>query len=247
MPTLKMKGDTRIMKVYKISNFSIINLRSFGSAPDSEIITSGGIRSYKGQEPRIKFLELFDKKMVCLEIGVKKGSHACQMYNVLNPSELHLVDIVDKREKNPELKNLTSRDNVNFLVEDSKKCHSLFPNEFFDFIYIDGNHKYEEVLSDLENWVPKVKNGGWITGHDFKFASHDSEYNKRGFNYCEDGLILPSNQSGGVAPAVASYLHKNNIRNLTLYWEGDILKKERKGVSRKKKSGFEFCVHKIFD
>ena len=223
---------------------------SFDRVFDSEVITPSGVRCAKGDEPRIKFLELFDKQMVCLEIGGNKGLHARHMYDILNPSELHLVDIVDKREKIPDLKNLTSRDNVNFLVEDSKKCHSRFPDEFFDFIYIDGNHNYEAVLSDLENWVPKVKNGGWITGHDFKFASPDSEHNKCGFNYCEDGLSFPADESGGVSSAVGFYLHENNIRNLTLYWEGDVFKINRKGdtinISRKKKSGFEFCIHKIF-
>jgi len=36
-----------------------------------------------------------------------------------------------------------------------------------DFVYIDGDHQYESCKKDLELWVPKVKKGGIIAGHDY--------------------------------------------------------------------------------
>lgn len=50
-----------------------------------------------------------------------------------------------------------------------KSCDAvtLFEDNSIDFIYIDGNHQYEFVKSDLENFVPKIKNGGFISGHDY--------------------------------------------------------------------------------
>jgi hypothetical protein len=36
-----------------------------------------------------------------------------------------------------------------------------------DFVYIDGNHRYEAVMQDLEAWTPKVRAGGIVAGHDF--------------------------------------------------------------------------------
>lgn len=36
-----------------------------------------------------------------------------------------------------------------------------------DVIYIDANHSYENVLSDIGNWSKKVKRGGIIAGHDY--------------------------------------------------------------------------------
>lgn len=36
-----------------------------------------------------------------------------------------------------------------------------------DFVYLDGNHDYSYVKTDLETWYGKVKVGGWIMGHDW--------------------------------------------------------------------------------
>lgn len=36
-----------------------------------------------------------------------------------------------------------------------------------DFVFIDADHSYEHVLADLIAWFPKVKKGGFISGHDY--------------------------------------------------------------------------------
>ena len=43
----------------------------------------------------------------------------------------------------------------------------MFEDNSIDFIYIDGNHQYDFVKKDLEDYVPKVKVGGVIAGHDY--------------------------------------------------------------------------------
>lgn len=52
------------------------------------------------------------------------------------------------------------------------KCRSdlaavNFEDKFFDFVYIDANHSYENVKKDILAWLPKVKVGGIIAGHDY--------------------------------------------------------------------------------
>jgi hypothetical protein len=37
----------------------------------------------------------------------------------------------------------------------------------WDFIYIDGLHTYEGVKNDIKNFLPLVKKGGVIGGHDY--------------------------------------------------------------------------------
>lgn len=48
---------------------------------------------------------------------------------------------------------------------------STFVSEHFDLpidvLFIDGSHLYEQVVSDLELWSPKVRYGGVICGHDY--------------------------------------------------------------------------------
>ena len=36
-----------------------------------------------------------------------------------------------------------------------------------DFVYIDADHSLDAVLADLSAWLPKVRAGGVIGGHDF--------------------------------------------------------------------------------
>lgn len=40
-----------------------------------------------------------------------------------------------------------------------------------DFCFIDANHTYEYVRSDIENYKPLIKPGGVIAGHDIYFDS----------------------------------------------------------------------------
>jgi hypothetical protein len=36
-----------------------------------------------------------------------------------------------------------------------------------DFVYVDARHDFASVLEDLKHWVPKVRPGGIIAGHDY--------------------------------------------------------------------------------
>jgi predicted O-methyltransferase YrrM len=42
-----------------------------------------------------------------------------------------------------------------------------FDAESLDVVYIDGWHKYEAVKEDIAAWLPKVRPGGIISGHDY--------------------------------------------------------------------------------
>ncbi len=42
-----------------------------------------------------------------------------------------------------------------------------FDDGSLDFVFIDADHSYEAVMSDIAAWLPKVRPGGWITGHDY--------------------------------------------------------------------------------
>ena len=67
----------------------------------------------------------------------------------------------------------TNFDGSPFLMT-SEQASNLFADNSLDFVYIDGNHKYEYVLQDLNLWYPKVKQGGYLMGDDY--LGYDKEW-----------------------------------------------------------------------
>lgn len=45
------------------------------------------------------------------------------------------------------------------------------PDESLDMVYIDADHRYEAVAADIRAWMPKIKPGGFISGHDYNEAN----------------------------------------------------------------------------
>lgn len=43
-----------------------------------------------------------------------------------------------------------------------------FPDQYLDFVYIDGDHSLEGIYTDIYTWVNKVRKGGILSGHDYK-------------------------------------------------------------------------------
>lgn len=42
-----------------------------------------------------------------------------------------------------------------------------FKDNSLDFVYIDGNHEYQQTVNDICEWTKKVKVGGIVAGHDY--------------------------------------------------------------------------------
>jgi hypothetical protein len=42
-----------------------------------------------------------------------------------------------------------------------------FPDKSLDFVYIDALHYYDNVIEDIKAWLPKVRKGGMLAGHDY--------------------------------------------------------------------------------
>lgn len=58
-------------------------------------------------------------------------------------------------------------DNIIHHKDFSYNVVSKFEDNSIDFIYIDADHRYESVKQDLELYLPKLKKGGVIGGHDY--------------------------------------------------------------------------------
>jgi predicted O-methyltransferase YrrM len=56
---------------------------------------------------------------------------------------------------------------VNLIKGHSQDVVSKYPDETLDFCFIDGSHEYEDVKKDIQAYLPKVKKGGILAGHDY--------------------------------------------------------------------------------
>ena len=54
-----------------------------------------------------------------------------------------------------------------YLIGDSVAMAAEVADGSLDFAFIDGDHSYAGCLRDIRAWAPKVRAGGWLSGHDF--------------------------------------------------------------------------------
>jgi hypothetical protein len=111
------------------------------------------------------------------EIGVCNGSmsenilrnnNTCQLYCIDPYLSYDDYDDACKNEVGDKLYNSVKnklesefKDRVKLIREYSNKASEMLKNEF-DFIYVDGNHKYKYVLEDITLWYEKLKIGGFL-------------------------------------------------------------------------------------
>ncbi len=58
-------------------------------------------------------------------------------------------------------------DRYEHIREMSVEAAQDFENNSLDFVYIDGNHDFRNVIDDVDTWKYKVKPGGILYGHDY--------------------------------------------------------------------------------
>ena len=66
--------------------------------------------------------------------------------------------------------------NITTIPADSIIASQLFENKSVDFVFIDASHKYENVKADILTWLPKIKPGGYIGGHDYVSDPDHADY-----------------------------------------------------------------------
>lgn len=49
----------------------------------------------------------------------------------------------------------------------TEEAHKFIADHSLGFVYIDCQHRYENVRDDIRNWMPKVQKGGVLAGHDY--------------------------------------------------------------------------------
>ena len=113
------------------------------------------------------------KKNVGIELGVAGGSFSTRIVESGKFDKVFGVDTYDDYYHHiDEYREAISRvglmSNYSLLRMTFEEALSLFPDEFFDFIYVDGfAHTGQEGGQTLADWYPKLKVGGIMAGDDY--------------------------------------------------------------------------------
>jgi hypothetical protein len=127
-------------------------------------------------------LDVLPHGAVVAEVGVFKGGFSQRILEVTEPESLHLVDpwqgdvssggvaakgndvheAVRRRFQGP-----IADGQVIVHRASSLQAAAAFEDGTFDWVFLDANHGYQGMKADLEAWFPKVKPGGYVTGHDY--------------------------------------------------------------------------------
>jgi predicted O-methyltransferase YrrM len=130
-----------------------------------------------------------------IEIGVAYGGHgenlltetSCNYIGIdpyiasYDPKDLFFADVHRIMKGNDKhdsmnilyinvLKRLSKfRNRCNIIREDSKNVACLIEEKSTDVIFIDGNHLYDNVVSDIKLYWPKIRPGGVLAGDDYNW------------------------------------------------------------------------------
>ena len=99
-----------------------------------------------------------------VEIGVALG--AVGLVLLERNSDLDYIGI-DPIIKEATLEKFADIDRAILSVTSSDSFASTYSNNQTDLVFIDGPHTYSNVRNDIEKWIPKLKLGRIISGHDF--------------------------------------------------------------------------------
>jgi predicted O-methyltransferase YrrM/GR25 family glycosyltransferase involved in LPS biosynthesis len=136
-----------------------------------------------------KMVEKFPSGSKFVEIGSWKGkSSAFMAVEIANSNkniEFYCVDTWEgsvEHQDRDDLKSLYDTFNQNMMpLKDyhiplkiiSLEAVEKFEDKSLDFVFIDASHEYEDVKKDIISWLPKVKEGGIIAGHDYYLNGTD--------------------------------------------------------------------------
>jgi len=104
------------------------------------------------------------------EIGVDRGTFTEYMFKTIPDLTMLCVDPW-VRGSGDERYETTARKlapyKATLIREQSTRAVLDVPDKSLDFVYIDGDHAFDFVMTDLIMWSRKVKYGGVIAGHDY--------------------------------------------------------------------------------
>jgi predicted O-methyltransferase YrrM len=146
------------------------------------------LKAPRRHENRLRLLRDMPRGGRCAEIGVWNGAFSQSILETTAPRELVLIDPWEllaeqeesawthKRHKDHAfMKSMWDHvtgcygalSHVQIRKGFSQDVLASFEDGYFDWVYVDGNHRYDAVRADLRLAFQKVRPGGIIAGDDF--------------------------------------------------------------------------------
>ena len=143
--------------------------------------------------------EYFNDNIVMVEIGSFAGVSS-ELF-ALHCKELYCVDLWDpyweitdkQRIEFAEFSfdNMSKNyENIHKVKKSSVEASKDFKDGSLDLVYIDAAHDYESVKQDILTWLPKIKKGGFIAGHDYRYDPNIGVYNAVNDIFVNDYKII---------------------------------------------------------
>jgi hypothetical protein len=153
--------------------------------PPAKPLESKHIRNCKLIENRETMLdhmlEYIPKQAVCAEVGIDRSDFSEIILKKTQPGKIHLVDIMDYSIKiaNEKFAKEIARGAVQVHQGDSAEILQSMPDNYFDWVYIDADHRYDFVKRDLAAVRTKMKPNGLLAMNDYIYFS-TSDFGKYG-------------------------------------------------------------------
>jgi hypothetical protein len=113
-------------------------------------------------------LNKLPKEGIVAEVGVYRGDYSEKIWNTCRPSKLHLIDLFPDNTMDIVYDKFCRQINLGTIeLHASDSVETSFPDRYFDWIYIDTEHKYDRLIKELYHYAPTIRRGGFIAGHDF--------------------------------------------------------------------------------
>jgi predicted O-methyltransferase YrrM len=114
------------------------------------------------------------------EIGLFRGRNARQMFREIPDLKLYGIEAYADQPTSTRHKNVPRYDRNRRMMQDRMKGRNItviekfseeavqdIPYHSLDFVYIDADHSYDYVMTDIILWARRVRPGGIISGHDY--------------------------------------------------------------------------------
>lgn len=114
------------------------------------------------------------------EIGLFRGRNARQMFREIPGLKLYGIEAYDDQPYSTRHKTVPRYDRNRKMMTDRMKGRNIeviekfseeavqdTPYDSLDFVYIDADHSYDYVMTDIILWTRRVRPGGIVSGHDY--------------------------------------------------------------------------------